>query len=208
MQAIQFNAHEIYETVSNKVHKFQKSRINYIGVGIYEVGALFNHECYPSVTRHFNGTHLIFNTIRPHQAGQVIAENYGPIFTKQNLGTRQRNLSSRYWFKCQCNACQEDWPILDKLHNRCRLKCLTTNCPGLFSYPDRKAKLSKQTKCNICKNSFSLELQIQLLAECEDLYIQGAQFMEVSKGHLNKKPLKLYLQNCNNQLNTLSLISG
>lgn len=181
LQAIQFNAHEIYETLSNKAHKFQKSKINYIGVGIYEVGALFNHECYPGVTRHFNGTHLIFNTIRPHQEGQIIAENYGPIFTKQNLATRQRNLSSRYWFKCQCKACAEDWPILEKLNNKSRLKCLTENCPAVFPYPsDQKGKAGKQVKCNKCKTSFSLDLQVQLLNECEEFYRQGAQCMEVS----------------------------
>jgi SET and MYND domain-containing protein 4 len=37
LQAIQFNAHEIYETVTSG-HKFIKSKVNYIGVGIYEKG--------------------------------------------------------------------------------------------------------------------------------------------------------------------------
>lgn len=179
LQAIQFNAHEIYETVSNKSHKFDKAKINYIGVGIYEVGSLFNHDCYPSVARYFNGTHLIFNTIRPHQEGQLIAENYGPIFTRLNLGVRQRILSSRYWFKCQCTACKEDWPVLEKLNNKSRLRCMNDDCGAVFPYPDLKGKGKKQVKCNKCKNSISLDLQAQLLGECEELYQKGAQFMEV-----------------------------
>ena len=112
-----------------------KSKINYIGVGIYEAGALFNHDCYPAVSRYFNGTHIIFTTIRPVAANDVIAENYGPIFTKQSLAERQRNLSSRYWFKCECLACREDWPIFDKLNNKSRMICTTSNCAGIHIHP-------------------------------------------------------------------------
>lgn len=177
LQALQFNAHEIYETVSSG-HKFIKARINYIGVGIYEVGAMFNHECYPSVTRYFNSTSLIFNSIRPHVKGEVIAENYGPIFTKQTLQQRQRNLTSRYWFKCECNACRENWPVLDKLNNKCRLRCTTENCAGYFNYPQ---DLLKDVKCRVCKKNSSLHMSINLLREVEDLFEQGALAMDVSE---------------------------
>lgn len=175
LQALQFNAHEIYETVSSG-HKFVKSRINYIGVGIYEAGAMFNHECYPSVTRHFNSTYLIFNSTRPHTKGEVIAENYGPIFTKQTLQERQRNLSARYWFKCECQACRENWPVLDKLNNKCRVRCPTVNCKGFFTYPQDR---SKEVKCRTCKSNVSLQLSVSLVNEAEDLFEQGAVQMDV-----------------------------
>lgn len=174
LQALQFNAHEIYETVSSG-HKFIKSRINYIGVGIYEAGAMFNHECYPSITRYFNSTNLIFNSIRPHRQGEIVAENYGPIFSKQTLAERQRNLSSRYWFKCECRACRENWPVLDKLTNKCRFRCTTDNCEGLFNYPQ-----THLNKCRLCKQNISLEMSLNLLSEAEDLFGQGAVFMDVS----------------------------
>lgn len=177
LQALQFNAHEIYETVSSG-HKFIKSRINYIGVGIYEVGAMFNHECYPSVTRYFNSTSLIFNSIRPHVKGEVVAENYGPIFTKQTLQQRQRNLTSRYWFKCECKACRENWPVLEKLNNKCRIRCTTENCVGYFDYPQDRFK---EVKCRVCKKNASLQLSVNLLQEVEDLFEQGAVAMDVSK---------------------------
>jgi len=175
LQALQFNAHEIYETVSSG-HKFVKSRINYIGVGIYEVGAMFNHECYPSVTRHFNGANLIFNSIRPHAIGEVVAENYGPIFTKQTLVERQRNLASRYWFKCGCRACRENWPVLDKLNDKCRLKCTNEKCEGNFNYPTSE----KEVKCRLCKQSISLQFSLAMLHEAEELFHQGAVAMDVS----------------------------
>lgn len=177
LQALQFNAHEIYETVCTGDHKFSKTKINYVGVGIYEAGAMFNHECYPSVTRYFNGTHLIYNTIRPHAKGDIIAENYGPIFTKQTIVERQRNLSSRYWFKCECRACTENWPVLDKLSNKCRFKCPTDNCTAAVEYPSDRQKI---VKCRKCKNTVSLEIPMKFLRESEDNYHEGAQAMEVS----------------------------
>lgn len=181
LQALQFNAHEIYETVSSG-HKFLKSRINYIGVGIYEVGAMFNHECYPSITRYFNTTSLIFNSIRPHVKGEVVAENYGPIFSKQTLPERQRNLASRYWFKCACRACRENWPVLDKLNNKCRLRCPEDGCDGAFNYPQDR---TKEIKCRLCKRSVSLQMSLSLLLEAEDLFEQGAMSMDVRASALN-----------------------
>ena len=176
LQALQFNAHEIYETVSSG-HKFEKSRINYIGVGIYEVGSMFNHECYPSITRYFNSTNLIFNAIRPHVKGEVVAENYGPIFSKQTLPERQRNLASRYWFKCECRACTENWPVLDKLNDKCRIRCPEDNCKGFFNYPENRAK---EVKCRKCKRNVSLHISVNLLQEAEDIFEQGAVSMDVS----------------------------
>jgi SET and MYND domain-containing protein 4 len=176
LQSLQFNAHEIYETVMSG-HKFVKSRINYIGVGIYEVGAMFNHECYPSITRHFNSTNLIFNAIRPHVKGEVVAENYGPIFTKQTLQLRQRNLTSRYWFNCECRACKENWPVLDKLNNKCRIRCPEDKCNGIFNYPENRVK---EVKCRMCKRNVSLQMSVSLVQEVEDMFEQGAVYMDVS----------------------------
>lgn len=177
LQSLQFNAHEIYETVTSG-HKFVKSKISYIGVGIYEVGAMFNHECYPSVMRYFNGSSLIFNTIRPHASGDVIAENYGPIFTKQTVGERQRSLASRYWFKCECRACKENWPVLEKLSNKCRLKCTTEHCEGTFNFPQNPRMMI--AKCGKCKQNVSLEVPLNVLNEAEEMFREGAEAMDVN----------------------------
>jgi SET and MYND domain-containing protein 4 len=178
LQSLQFNAHEIYETVT-KEHAFIKSSINYIGVGIYEVGAMFNHECYPSFTRYFNGSTLIYYTTRPHENGEVVAENYGPIFTKQTLAERQRNLQARYWFKCSCRACQQNWPVFEKLNNKCRMRCPTDMCEGLFAHPAPQDR-SKNVKCGKCKQSVSLQTSLAVLYEAEEMFKSGAMAMEVT----------------------------
>lgn len=48
LQMLQFNAHEIYET---RTMGSNTTKLAYIGVAIYPTVALFNHDCYPAVTR-------------------------------------------------------------------------------------------------------------------------------------------------------------
>lgn len=62
LQILQFNAHEVYETVilhpkekdlaAGQCSKFRSAKIMYIGVAVYPTVALFNHDCYPAVTRY------------------------------------------------------------------------------------------------------------------------------------------------------------
>lgn len=64
LQLLQFNAHEIYETVRGQ-HQFSGSKPIYVAVGIYPTGALFNHECYPAVARlvYFNYIRIVVLSI-------------------------------------------------------------------------------------------------------------------------------------------------
>lgn len=52
---------------------------------------------------------------RPMAPGDVVAENYGPHFLMRSFKERQRALACRYWFRCQCTACREDWATLKVL---------------------------------------------------------------------------------------------
>lgn len=133
LQVLQFNAHEICDLIQNNNVADNSSSSNgneppkygrfiYIGVAIYNSAAYFNHNCYPAVTRYFIGKTIVLCATRPLAPGTIIAENYGPIFTRQTLRERQRNLSSRYWFRCECISCKENWPTLDKLNDNARLR--------------------------------------------------------------------------------------
>lgn len=123
LQVLQFNAHEIYET---KAFESQAAvggkRLLYVGAALYHSAAYFNHSCCPDVVRYFVGTTIVLSAARPIRADEMIAENYGPNFSKQALHVRQKNLQSRYWFKCSCVCCREDWPILERLSNKARLR--------------------------------------------------------------------------------------
>lgn len=79
--------------------------------------ATHHYRCFCRHRRYFVGRHIVIRATRGLGPGDVIAENYGPIFTKRTLAERQRTLAARYWFRCTCNACQEDWPRFENLTN-------------------------------------------------------------------------------------------
>ncbi|XP_071451907.1 SET and MYND domain-containing protein 4-like isoform X2 [Hetaerina americana] len=130
LQMLQFNAHEIFETIYEKKYHFKGSKTQYLGVGIYPTVAFFNHDCYPATTRYFLGTSIVVRALRPLKAGEAIPENYGPVFTKKSRQERQRILRSRYWFICQCKACLGDWPTYEVMGNNApvKLRCAKTGC--------------------------------------------------------------------------------
>lgn len=177
LQALQFNAHEIYETKLGENHRIVGSTPNYIAVGIYRTGSLFNHDCCPGVSRTFVGKTIVFNAVRPLLPGAPVSENYGPIFTKKNLVERQRSLKSRYWFKCECRACVENWPKLDQPETPLRYKCPTDGCTNTLI----QTKQADQTvKCLKCKQKVGLEVNIQFVKRSKELYRKAAELMDVS----------------------------
>lgn len=120
LQILQYNAHEIYETILGEKHRFDGSRSISVGAGLYGTGSYFNHECCPTIARYFVGKRLTLAATRPHRPNEIVAENYGPIFTNTNLKERQRTLRGRYLFDCNCLPCQENWPTLQKLDKQVR----------------------------------------------------------------------------------------
>lgn len=176
LQFLQFNAHEIFETRVGSEHRFRGSKQVYVGVAIYPSVALFNHDCYPAVTRYFVGKYIVIKATRPLKPGDPVAENYGPIFTKRNLVDRQRALASRYWFRCQCTACKEDWQGFKTLSNdSTKLRCPTEGCSRGFTRPREPSKL---VKCPGCGLKVSLENSLAKLNDCEARYTRGLDIME------------------------------
>lgn len=175
LQALQFNAHEIYETCVGANHRIKASKINYIGVAIYKSASLCNHGCFPSLARYFRGNKLVLTALRPLNTGDAVTENYGPTFIKYSLKERQRMLGSRYWFDCDCQACAENWPTLAQLTNKPRLRCPTNNCTNILRYPDT---LQKKIKCTKCKEMVSLLGQAATVRDCEEMYKKAAKEME------------------------------
>lgn len=177
LQLLQFNAHEFFETRLSAEHRFRGSRPVYLGVAIYPTVARFNHDCYPAVTRYFVGRHIVIRAVRGLRAGDVIAENYGPIFTKMTLAQRQRTLWGRYWFRCTCKACQEDWPHFENLTNdSVRLRCPTAGCSRLHLRAQQQP--GEPIKCPGCRKKICLEDRLACLQECETLYNRGLASIE------------------------------
>ncbi|KAK5640889.1 hypothetical protein RI129_009436 [Pyrocoelia pectoralis] len=168
LEMLQFNAHEIYETRYDNGNQLQNSKFGYIGVALYPTASLFNHDCYPAVTRHFVGKKIVVTAVRPLKAGETIGDNYGPIFTRKSLISRQKVLSSRYWFDCRCEACTQDWPSFDNGLQKVsdRLRCPNDNCTNFFTLPLTKENL----KCPRCKKNVSLTDYLEKLRGIQKKY--------------------------------------
>ncbi|CAH2103239.1 unnamed protein product [Euphydryas editha] len=177
LQLLQFNAHEIYETVRGQ-HQFNGSKPIYIAVGIYPTGALFNHECYPAVARYFDQKKIVLRATRPLKPGEVVSENYGPHFLMRNLKERQRMLACRYWFRCECIACKENWPTLKQLNadSPLYLRCPNANCTGKFRW--NKNHPNRCSKCSAAINKDVIKKYIEDIERSLSQYREGAKFMD------------------------------
>ncbi|KAJ8956664.1 hypothetical protein NQ318_014018 [Aromia moschata] len=179
LQMLQFNAHEIYELRNWPEAPFKGCKVAYIGVAVYPTVALFNHQCYPAVVRYFVGKNIVIKAARSLQIQEIVAENYGPIFTRKNLQERQRSLLARYWFNCECDACKYNWPtLIGGLEEYTkRIRCPNKNCHYCFTLPVSKNTL----KCPKCRQDISLVENLRLLKWCEDQYDIG--FKEMYSNH-------------------------
>ncbi|KAJ2954157.1 hypothetical protein O0L34_g2385 [Tuta absoluta] len=178
LQLLQFNAHEVYETVRGE-HTFSGSRPLYVAVGIYPTGALFNHECYPAVARYFEGRKLVLRAIRPLAPGEAVSENYGPHFLVRTLKERRRALASRYWFRCDCRACKEDWPTLKQMAKDVPplLRCPNSSCTWKFK-ADPKVLPGKCPRCSTAVDKDHVKTAVFTVEKCVDLYQDGAKLMD------------------------------
>ncbi|CAG2067077.1 unnamed protein product, partial [Timema podura] len=113
LQSLQFNAHEISEL---QLGDKKESKSVFLGGGLYPTLALFNHSCNPGVTRYFRGTSVVVRTVATHRQGEMLAENYGPIFTQDPRAHRQATLKEQYHFECVCAPCRQDWPKFEDMN--------------------------------------------------------------------------------------------
>ncbi|EDW40325.1 GL24960 [Drosophila persimilis] len=195
LQVLQYNAHEIYQTQVTDEHRFEGSKTVHVGAGLYGTGSYFNHECWPSVASYFVGKKLVLAATKPHRPNEVVAVNYGPIFTYTNLKERQRSLRGRYSFSCSCMACQENWPLLQKLDKQVRFWCTSANCVNLLKFPK---DLAKDVRCPRCRKNISLKESVSRLIKIEELYREAAQAMQAQKTgeaiELFKEGIDLFFQ--------------
>ncbi len=154
IQFLQFNAHEISELQYKEKGKPGISA--FIGGGLYPTLALFNHSCDPGVVRFYTGTTVNVRSIRKIPLGQVVAENYGPIFTQVPRDERRRILQEQYKFECSCTACTNVWPTFkDMDDNFIRFRCdgKEKTCPNVLMIPlDIKEFMIKCTECGESTN--------------------------------------------------------
>ncbi|CAG9855188.1 unnamed protein product [Phyllotreta striolata] len=183
LQLLQFNAHEVSELRNiDKSHEFEDLMTKYenaaIGAGLYPTLALFNHSCDPSIVRYNIKSKMVVRTIKPIKAGEIIYENYGPLYTSTQMEERQKILQNNYWFECLCTPCVERWPMYKEMkENELRIPCKTPRCPFVFLLegdddPYFTCEFCKSINC-ILPNLKGLMVLDEILPEAENLFKLG-----------------------------------
>ncbi|VEN41070.1 unnamed protein product [Callosobruchus maculatus] len=183
LQLLQFNAHEISELINNKKVVLEVGiQARYenvtIGAGLYPTLALFNHSCDPSIVRYNIKNKMVVRTIKPVKSGDIIYENYGPLYMTQPVQERQDILKKNYWFECLCIPCVEIWPTFNEMHeNELRIPCATEQCPFVFSV---RTEDDPFLTCDYCKKMTSILPAVkglmvldEILPEAEELFGKG-----------------------------------
>ncbi|KAG5675897.1 hypothetical protein PVAND_005757 [Polypedilum vanderplanki] len=86
-----------------------------IGSGSLPFASLINHSCSPNVMRICEDGKVVFIVCRPIQKGSQIFDCYKDNFLMESKESRQLKLFNEFAFKCECEACEKNWPTFKAL---------------------------------------------------------------------------------------------
>ncbi|XP_037075445.1 SET and MYND domain-containing protein 4-like [Pollicipes pollicipes] len=186
IQLVPYNAHEVAELQMKGFNNIDDSQSQFLGAAVYPTLALFNHSCDPGIVRYFSGTTVIVRAIKNISKGEMIAENYGPIFTQKTLRERLQYLRERYEFECKCKPCTELWPTFAEMDNSMwKFKCQT--CKSAL--PVSTETLSPLFTCSSCGHETNIMKALKVLQDTEATFKAGMRDLET--GDLNRGMEKL-----------------
>uniref|UniRef100_A0A336LSS1 CSON003654 protein n=1 Tax=Culicoides sonorensis TaxID=179676 RepID=A0A336LSS1_CULSO len=101
------------------------------GTGLLPISSLMNHSCAPNVTRMGNDNQVVIVVRRHIAPGDQLFDSYGPHHLNQPLINRQIQLKSKYLFDCTCDACKNDYNLLNNLEMEDMIEFLPL-CAGIM----------------------------------------------------------------------------
>ncbi|XP_076629967.1 protein-lysine N-methyltransferase SMYD4-like [Colletes latitarsis] len=108
-QLIPCNRHGVSEMQLREMHPLSR------GSAIMPFLSFINHNCNPNITRHFRSGHMIMSALYPIEKGEQIFDSYSQLYACIPKAIRQKHLMEKYFFKCNCLPCQENWPVCNDL---------------------------------------------------------------------------------------------
>lgn len=109
------NAHPIWG-VERSIRDRREVGIENIGGGIFTaIASYFNSDCNPNTMRVNVGSTMLLIACRDINKGDEISDNYCIHFSEMDSKNRLGWIEENYKFKCQCRACEEEWPTFDQL---------------------------------------------------------------------------------------------
>lgn len=184
------NCHEIYNWPLKKgglsdVGKASdslayKSGVAAVGSGNYPFISLISHHCAPNVNRVFVHHKNILVVQRPIKKGEQLFDNYGCNFVNMPKKYRECELVQRYKFKCSCEACENDWPLLPylKVIDKVCLNKAKKACRELSLSGDNNKKAAEKYK-QICQSIENYHKNFPSLEVCSMLDSANA-YLELS----------------------------
>lgn len=182
LQLLQFNAHEVSELDIKSKNDVGKS--NFIGGALYCNLSLFNHSCDPGIVRYYNGVNVCARAIKNIKAGDMIAENYGPLFTEVKRDARKAQLKEQYHFDCCCKACEDNWPILKEMDPTViRFRCDSGKsvCENVLIIPGTSNEF--MIKCTECGESTNILKGLKAIQDTEMLFKTANRLLETGEGN-------------------------
>jgi hypothetical protein len=160
-----FMRHQMELIITNSFGLMES--VEEIGSGIFPFASYFNHSCAPNVGRITVDGCLVFFILRPVEKNQQLFVCYRSNFFYTARQERQDEILESYRFVCTCEACQKNYPRIEKLpkHDRSFSLKNSSSLPAIMKeYKDNCAYISANYKSypsfEICK---LIERNVELL---------------------------------------------
>ena len=93
-------------TIACNGHTLSDDELQPLGLGLYPLGALANHDCNPSAAQSFRGPTLVMRALRPLAPGEAVTIGY--VDLAMPGAARRRELLGGYAFNCACVRCADE----------------------------------------------------------------------------------------------------
>lgn len=102
--------------LSCNAHTICDDELQPIGLGLYPLAALTNHDCEPNCVQTFEAGALVLRAIRPISCHEEVTIAYVDVLAA-SPATRRAALAGGYHFQCACARCMREAPHEARLHS-------------------------------------------------------------------------------------------
>ncbi|CAG0919642.1 unnamed protein product [Notodromas monacha] len=137
------------------------------GMAVFCGASMFNHSCNPNVTHYFLEDNIFCRANGVIAKGQEVNISYGQYFHLADREYRRSHLKESYYFyPCSCDACEENWPLMEDIVPPARYQC--PKCKLSIELESLEEISTKS--CSKCNTSFQpyVEALQQLKRDAEN----------------------------------------
>merc|ERR1711892_1296449 len=160
LQVMKFNTHGIPEAILTDPQRPLLVDVRSIGCGVFPTLCLLNTSCDQNITKYNEGTKVIGVASKPIKKGEEVSDNYFPAAAFQERSERRKWLKEHYWFECECNACEENLPLMEDMPEE-PIRFICEKC-GI------RDLLKEMGKCDNCGELFDVQTRANQVIELKN----------------------------------------